>query len=106
MKLTGKCREDFENWLAEIAFNEFIKSDEPEFNGEEVVELFWVSPDSMKWGVIQDFADSVGIDLKVIKLVSSNEFWTEFKNKLIVGFETRNEARIEAVIQFNIWYNE
>jgi len=68
---------------------------------------FIVLSDSEKWGVYQDFADSLGYELHIEKEGLSNTFfgfvWNE-KTKIRVDFseiKTRPEARIGAIEKLN-----
>lgn len=64
MKLTGKCKTDFDKWRLEIHKKEWVdkpKSKEGfEFYG---YSAFYELPLSCQFGVYVDFFDSVGIDI-------------------------------------------
>ncbi len=51
MKLTGKAKEQFEEWLRESGY----------------LLSFYECPHSMQWGVYQDWADSLGEELYISK---------------------------------------
>ena len=59
MKLTGKCKEDFEEWMI-VNNKELLKYSEERYS--EVIDmsqLFKYLTDSMQYGVLVDFFDSV-----------------------------------------------
>lgn len=55
MKLTGKALKAFEAWLGNKNFDDW----------DSILDLNGLSeyPESMQWGVIQDWGDSVGISI-------------------------------------------
>ena len=79
--------------------------------------LFDQLPPSMQWGVIQDFADSLGIYITIdfygesipdeIKFQYTFDCYGEYEvkpNKIDyaeIGFKTRQEARTEAIKKLN-----
>ena len=90
MKLTGGAKEQFEKW----------------FNTHHVYEhlclaTFQELHESMQWGVIQDFADSLHIELSVTVFHSTGQF--AFRNRL---FKTRQEARNAAIEKLNEIINQ
>jgi hypothetical protein len=99
MELTGQAKIDFDKWI---------------FKQDEIYSVRWATrlPDSMKYGVIVDFADSVGVDVSIRSLEQDRFDWRTFeydKNDIAYSetfFETRPEARREAVKKFNELYNE
>lgn len=105
MKLTGKCKKDFEKWF----FNNY-GIEEASFVREE--GGFFNLPQSMQWGVIQDFGDSVGINITLYQLdyqewYGYNIVKFEFGKPVITGgVWRRDKAREEAIKQFNKIYNE
>ncbi len=107
MKLTGKCKEDFEKWFENQTFLDQEINDE---SGDNLSVLnmpaFYGLPRSMKWGVIQDFADSVDTCLETSKGVNTSlrYFWIDY---ISYGtYNTRQEARTAAVEKFNELYND
>lgn len=114
MKLTGKCKEDFERWLSNRWMDEglimpFITH--PHLL-VDVSKIFNDLPDSMKWGVYQDYFDSVGIEVNAERgydLVYSvyNDSYEWFvdlyeSDASQVGFtKTRPEARTKAIEKAN-----
>ena len=99
MKLIGKCKEDFDNYL---------------FKKSIWKNWFYTLIPSMQYGVYVDFFDSVGIS------VSTND-WKEFNEILFLPsvkklgepnhfplkpcYFTRSEARIKALEKANEIYN-
>ena len=121
MKLTEKCKEDFEKWLERP-----LKEDEHEgqctWIGEEeatlyniwTTEYFYQLPFSMKYGVYVDFFDSVGIYIKDRKISNIKRFMCiiedekgrHLNNYIEQGFlKTRKEVRTEAIENANEIYN-
>ena len=69
MKLTGKAKEQFEKWLlqengSEQAYLSCVRV-APEIGDKALLKAWRNLPDSMQWGVIQDWADSLMIDVNV-----------------------------------------
>ncbi|MBE7688441.1 hypothetical protein F6A46_09355 [Tenacibaculum finnmarkense genomovar ulcerans] len=107
MKLTGKCKVDFDKWLRDLKF-----SKEEYDNLDALSTLEWEQyPLSMSYGVLVDFFDSVGIELQtrnticsgwksVIDAVKFGEYYHES-----VTNETRQEARTKALEKANELYN-
>lgn len=119
MKLTGKCKQDFEVWINDQTF--------PQVKGEEteVDQL----PVSMQFGIIQEFADSVGYRIEAasdtlldidsplfvckittVKLEDVSYYpFKRYKYKDIYscgGFNPRKEAQQAAIEKFNEIYNK
>lgn len=100
MKLTGKCKKDFEKWF----FNNYGIEEASFVRGEGG---FFNLPQSMQYGVLVDFFDSVGI---YINAFSPDYFeihtgWDVVMNEGKVD-RSRSEAREEAIKKFNKIYNE
>lgn len=115
MKLTGKCKEDFEKWYIENyplkgLDNEYIRQSHIDWFNSNI--LF----QSMKYGVYVDFFDSVGVKVDVfteskypdlyfdfrITEVKKSSFWG---TATIGEFKTRQEARTKAIEKANEIYN-
>ena len=107
MKLTGKCKEDFEEW--------YIISDcsdiEPiEYNSE--LNIFWnILSKSMQYGVLEDFFDSVGIRVyfQEIDMMEVTFYIMHLDGDKIswVGKKhTRPEVRIKAIEKADEIYNK
>ena len=94
MKLTGETKEQFEKW----------------FNTHHVYEHFGLAtfkelPASFQWGVIQDFADSLGYELYISK-EGLSWFWA-IDETLYEGYKkTRQEARNAAIEKLNEILNQ
>ena len=105
MKLTGKCKEDFENWLYKQDWYDTL-----DYGGNNA--NMWVySPYSMQYGVYVDFFDSVGILVNVKRNQNGyfsqvNGMTTWKKQTTIRGDKTRPEARTKAIEKANEIYNE
>ena len=112
MKLTGQAKEKFEEWFIH-------KSDIPQcyddcfVEFESVLDTFYNLPESMQWGVYQDFADSLGYDLKLTFNVSLQEYFAYLNKKLSYDdllvwskHKTRQEARNAAIEKLNQIINE
>jgi len=100
MKLTGKCKEDFEKWLK---INYTLKQS----------LIFNSLPDSMQFGVYVDFFDSVWIEIWIEPWETQNngEFFKYFK--VIIDYievsdynDSRQEARTKAIEKANEIYNQ
>ena len=120
MRLEGKCLEDFEKWYILHRQHQRI---EGESNSYDHITIFKLSPDSMKWGVIQDFAAHKGIHIGIgrwVEYPNNVMYWlslSDEKNESLISdwdsmhlkfakYKTRPEAREEAVKQFVIEYNK
>jgi len=95
--LTGKNKSNFIDHYQRLVFKQ--KSTYPKF------ELFEQLPISMQFGVIQDYADSIGYDMNVCQflgmfmfLITAKkcEVWEESFDHL-----TRDEARLAAIKAFD-----
>ena len=109
MELTGKCKEEFEEWLVcgngsinfEKYYNDRHGSDNP-------YTWFTDLPQSMQYGVYVDFFDSVEdvTENRILSKVSRGFkcYYTELRGNMIV-FKTRPEARTAAIEKANEIYN-
>ena len=79
MNLTGKCKQDFENW-----YNE-----EQTYDLGNIYNGFYSRDLNMQYGVYVDWFDSVGI----------------YVTDKLDGYNLRNEARKQYVEQANEIYN-
>jgi len=93
MRLTGKAKEQFEEW----------------FNTHHVYEhsglaKFEYLPESMQWGVYQDWADSIDIWIEVYPIGNNLFCWSisNYGNTKT----TRQEARNAAIDKLNEIVNE
>jgi len=114
MKLTDKCKIDFEKWLYNLKYSEPAK-----FNN--YYNNFKDTPESMQYGVYVDFFDSVGIILDVQPVLNYNHdnytdvnYWISSVFQLNVSdedynngqFETRQKGRELTITEANKIYNE
>ena len=104
--MKGKAKEDFEKWY----------NNKPIFEIESL-HYFYKYSDSLQWGVIVNFFDSVGLNIEILvspiaHTQSSRRFdYTIFKNNEEIDwstfdFETRQEARTKAIEKATEIYNE
>ena len=108
MKLTNKAKEQFEKWyLKELNPVEYTPEDESDDYA------FYNLPESLQWGVMQDFADSLGYDLYITKDSPVNYYWavSDLINCLgckenVDHIMTRQEARNAAIEKLNEILNE
>ena len=95
MELKGKCKEDFEKWLAELPIKAILLSYD-EFDAGEPY-LFKELPNSFKYGVYIDFFDSVGIYIGV-NSYEKQKYWIGHAGGLMSKkLKTRHEARTKAI---------
>ncbi|WP_271729995.1 hypothetical protein [Aquimarina algiphila] len=117
MKLTGEAKKDFEEWL--------IKDNKPSYVGFEEIGFvrhnvfspvyFYDLPESMQWGVYQDWFDSTGVSISDWGLVLTKESiaWhcsILYECKIVSVskgrfFNSRQEARTAAIEKANEIYN-
>jgi hypothetical protein len=109
MKLTGKCKGDFEKWM----FKENLLKDL--CIKHQIISMnFYHLSKSMQYGVYVDFFDSVGLiiqtDIGSLRFSDmQKEIWYQSG---VLGYrfnketKTRQEARIEAIEKANKIYNE
>ena len=98
MKLTGKCKEDFENWY---------RKQTPEMGYWYSILNFNNLPFSMKYGVYVDFFDSVGLIVEAQRCLNGYKYYVTSTPKYFQAFEykTRQEAREKAIEKANEIYN-
>lgn len=99
MNLTEKCKEDFEKWFSD--------------NTNRVLNLtnadsFYKYPESMQWGVFQEFFDSVEdeSEIRILGKVSRgiDRYFLELRGNMY-AHNTRQEARTAAIEKANEIYN-
>lgn len=120
-KMTGKCQEEFKKW-----YIPYIREQRPDylrFSDESLLRKFNRSIPSMQFGVIVDFADSVGYEIQIANLSDRlamevkpvNDGFRAWVNRVAFdgsGYRnksrayTRSKARQVAVEEFNRIYNE
>jgi len=108
MRLTGKAKELFEAWCGKQTPRIITWS--ARGSSYETLGLY-DQPESMQWGVIQDWADSIGYDVSVFKSLDS-----EFSGYVYISSinddcvrdddKTRQEARKAAIEKLNQLINE
>ena len=91
MKLKDKAKNRFEKWY-EV---EFEKRNLPYIQG------FYISDLSIQWGVYQDFADSLGIEMYAEKSLCREGFVSLTDSYPCGYFNTRTEARADAINKLN-----
>ena len=96
MTMKKTFKEQFEEWFKKEYPNELVYS-------TMNTTLFDSIPLSMRWGVYQDFADSLGYEIQTYYDSGKFEWYVKFMNLHSVishGIvETRNEARQAAIEQ-------
>jgi len=109
--LTGKCKTDFEKWYS-CADVSNIDDEQIQLCMEQRFNYLSISK---KYGVYQDFFDTV--DLEIVVFVWRNKFVAtvyeyEKSNRIgdpigkDKGFKTREQARIEVINKANKLYND
>jgi hypothetical protein len=93
--LTGKNKRNFEKWIMKSMNDTSYPSAYKSY-----IDWFYDLPISMQFGVLQDYADSIGYDINITKGSVEGYFWN-IQDKY--GFDegqypTRDEAR-KAVIK-------
>jgi len=107
MKLTGKCKINFEKWYLVNECDFDRPSDEV---SKSALDFFYQLDSNMKYGVYVDFFDSVGISVDAYSLgnyeieyqadVQFSDEWYPLKS-----YKTRPQARIKAINKANEIYN-
>ena len=102
--LTGKCKEDFEDWYVRGFHNDGGYHD-------YMKRSFYSKILSMQYGVLVDFFDSVGLMMEDI--YDSPFYGFQIFNKggkesiiSIGGYNDRDKARLKAIEKANELYNE
>ena len=97
MKLTGKCKEEFEKW-----FVKDIDIDEDEFfNNDTMLYLFYTERESMQYGVYVDFFDSVEIQGKKLFSTVFKRYYEDKTDDF-----THNDIVENSIITSNELYND
>lgn len=110
MVLTDKAKEDFEKWLKILKHNNLHV-----MNIDDVIG-FDLLPNSMQFGVLVDWADSVGYYITVFYEDTPEQYPDKFNYNIKdededlfvyeVGIKTRQEARNNAIEELNEIYNK
>jgi hypothetical protein len=107
MKLTGKCKQDFERWYSNQKYN-LSATHNAGYHPNNYMDWFYTLPKSMQYGVYVDFFDSVGVN---IEITNDNKhiktFWVDVNAKETDDIElnSRPEARTAAIEKANQTYN-
>ena len=109
MKLTEKTKEDFNKWMRPDIHSEHRYS-------ELITNTFEYLPQSMQYGVLVDFFDSVNIWIELQHYWAMSEWSFEISKKITYNLgesiyiedciETRSEARVKAIEKANEIYNK
>ena len=100
MKLTGKCKEDFEKWY----LKHIILNSEKLISNTDV-NYFNLLTESMQYGVYVDFFDSCDIDLDEIYKGEESIILNKVHHPFLKPKDYRTEARISAIEKANEIYN-
>jgi hypothetical protein len=102
--LTGECKKAFEEWY-------YHKSDLPQCYDIKFDTEFYNLHPSMRWGVYQDFFDSVGIAVNANRnyskcLPKSYGYYGSINCKSVTNtLKSREQARTEAIKKANEIFN-
>lgn len=97
MKLTGKCKEDFDKWLYDLKFN-----NEKYDNLDAFSDLRWDDyPESMQSGVLIDFFDS-----KKYKGIKFFSYVFDLYYSIRIPIQTHNDIVVQSLEQCNKIHNE
>ena len=105
MELTGKCKEEFENW-----YLKYIKSNSEKLISNTDVNYFYLLTESMQHGVCVDFFDWVGIIIRVEYNHRYKNYWFNLNSGVLSHNELnrwnhRETARKKAREKANEIYN-
>lgn len=106
MKLTDKCKIDFEKWLFKIYWKNIRRNETPKIRIKlDKLDLicFYNKKFSEQYGVYVDFFDSVNIKIRILS--TKNNFYYAISNITEGDIMTRPEARLKAVEKANKIYN-
>lgn len=125
MKLTNKCKKDFEKWyilnhcpiVIDSLDDEELKQNTEERQKRFLDWWFHVLNESMQYGVLVDFFDSVDICVDVFTDSEYPDIYFDYKitekkegsiwgRATIAEYKTRPEARKGAIFRANEIYNE
>ena len=113
MELTGKCKEEFEKWYIITYFKDSIPLSVQEHCA--ILECFDDCFKSMRYGVLEDYFDSVGVNIEIQnRVIGWNYKEVEYLPCCItlkgfdfgIHFKTRPEARTAAIEKANELRNE
>tara|TARA_R110000803_G_scaffold490_2_gene1681 strand:- start:77 stop:421 length:345 start_codon:yes stop_codon:yes gene_type:complete len=110
MKLTGKCKEEFNKWYFKT-----VRGNEENLLGATNAEWFYLLTKSMQYGVFEDYFDSVGVRVFINEEFDTMGQYQRGFNPVVNNvklykdndcFHTRPEARIAAIEKANELRNE
>ena len=112
---TEKAHEKFEKWLISNADIQDLKNKDIEMHHWLSFKGFKNLPQSLQWGVIQDFADSLNLVVELEPNFYDFQIWIWNRNKKEACFDklvrfdfegTRQQARTAAINKLNQLINE
>jgi len=105
MKLTGKCKEDFEMYLKKEYGHLLMRSGEDKTYLYDLLKASHINKiDSLLNSVIIEFFDSTWIYVNVLRY---NDKWKMIiEGQFRYTFDSRQEALNEAILKANQLYNE
>ena len=110
MKLTGKCKDDFEKYMYGRKVVSLTRQD---FISKKVYTIthFYNLPESMQYGVYVDFFDSVDMDIVIERRRNDLFLFViylqyQYGSGIIPDKQKRPEARARAIEKANEIYNK
>jgi hypothetical protein len=101
MKLTGKCKEDFEKWLLDNFRKYGVTPPDCETHSGDEIDFI------CHYSIYEDFFDSVDILIEIMPYESKSFYWIINDNQMNSGeTDTRPQARLESIKEVNKIYNE
>lgn len=108
MILTKQCKEDFEAWIVK-EYNYGLTETYIDEDGVlwQNGRVFYTIPLSMQWGLLDDFFESVNIEIVVRKREGKYNWFAgeSVKNFEVDDHESKDEARKKAIEKANELYN-
>jgi len=110
MKLTGKCKIEFENWILNNKSNHDSARMIKIFNQKDLFVSYLGIGETFLNALIIEFFDSVGIKILIDTLHFQNWFFYKIKNNIniiedIIVYNSRIKATNKAIIKANEIYN-
>lgn len=105
MELTVKCKKGFENWIIDSKKGKYVLGVFSYTLGSYLIP-FNKLPDSMKFGVYQDYFDTVGIQIDINfgrDIIDKTDYWNYYFDEAeeLIQYKSRPEARTEAIKKAN-----